>query len=269
MRPPIRERIVVFRYKPLDDAVYSGVLDSLSRFLKDHCSADGFKEETMNRPVVTLPLATIGDKEPDWSSLKVSVDRPSRFWSEDRAKCVQFFNDYLTFNLITQQARPVRSHEDLFDFFMKFLPFLEKHRKDLSITKAGIDYLNELDPDQLSPFTVNAGRTLEIARILRGPMLGQKIDGAMFTPPVIHKFSYAPNETSSGSFPAVLSVEIVLPENKGNGWNMRVLFSASGEFPGFAQPGISRFLEQMHDAVRKGFLSTFTEEFTKPTGDEA
>ena len=128
-KAPIKERIVALRYKAVSDEVYREICDALGAFLSSTFPNDCFVAERMNRPVVTLPIQTFGDVEPDWSKVKVSVDRPSRFWNDDRTKCIQFFKDYLTVNLISGAGQSPWRHSDLFAFFEALLPFIAAHEK--------------------------------------------------------------------------------------------------------------------------------------------
>ena len=267
-KAPIKERIVALRYKNVSDEVYREVCDALGVFLSVTFPNDGFVAERMNRPEVTLPIPTFGDIEPDWTKVKVSVDRPSRFWSSDRTKCIQFFKDCLTINLISGAEKSPWSHGDLFSFFEALLPFVVAHEKRFEILKCSVDYQNLLNQDQLKPYIVNNGETLELARLLKGNVLGQSIDGATFTPPIIHKVSYAPDRdtTKADLFPARLDVEIVVPRIGRDGWAVKVMLSAAGaEFPGLDKKGLLTYLDQMHDAVTKGFRTTFTDEIVATT----
>lgn len=261
-RAPIKERIVVIRYKPLSEETYRMICDALGVFLSKVFPDEDFKSERLNRPEITVPKPTIGDDEPDWTKVKISVDRPSRFWNASRSKCVQFFKDSLTVNLISHNESTPWNHDDLFAFFEVLLPFFSKHGKYFTITKSSIDYQNVLDHNQLSPYIVNNGQTLELARILKGNVLGQSIDGATFTPPIIHNVSYVPDHEKNDvvSFPARLDVQIVVPELRNNLWSLHVLFSAFGNFPGFDKEPLLSYLKQMHDVVTKGFQNTFSDE---------
>lgn len=266
-RAPIKERIVALRYKRVTDEVYREVCDALGAFLLRAFPDDGFVVERLNRPEVTLPCPTIGDEEPDWSQVKVSVDRPSRFWSADHTKCIQFFKDCLTVNLISGGERTPWRHGDLFAFFEALLPFIVAHDRRFEISKCSVDYQNLLDQGQLKPYIVNNGETLELARLLKGNVLGQSIDGATFTPPIIHKVSYAPDRAAAKAvlFPARLDVEIVVPRIGRDGWMVKVMLSAAGTFPGLAKEVLLKYLNQMHEAVTKGFRTTFTDEVVATT----
>lgn len=266
-KAPIKERIVALRYKTVSDEVYREICDALGVFLSSTFPNDGFVAERMNRPKVTLPIPTFGDVEPDWTKVKVSVDRPSRFWNSDRSKCVQFFKDYLTVNLISGSSKSSWRHSDLFAFFEALLPFLAAHEKKFEFSECSVDYQNVLEQEQLLPYITNNGVTLEIVRVLQGNVLGQKIDGAMCTPPIIHKFSYAPHDDAKSAelFPARLDVEIIVPQTGRNGWTVQVMLRAAGKFPGLNKSDILKYLDQMHGVVTKGFRTTFANEIVSQT----
>lgn len=259
---PVKERIVALRYKIVSNEVYREVCDALGAFLFEAFPADGFVAERMNRPEVTLPIPTFGDEEPDWTKLKVSVDRPSRFWNVDRTKCIQFFKDCLTVNLVSGSEKTPWSHKDLFSFFEALMPFLIRHGKKFEFTECSVDYQNVLGHDQLLPYTTNNGKTLEIAHVLQGNMLGKEINGATFTPPIIHRFSYAPHGDAKSAelFPARLDVEIIVPSTDRNGWTVKVMLRAAGNFPGLSKSDILKYLDEMHGVVTKGFRTIFAAE---------
>lgn len=261
-KAPIKERIVALRYKIVFDDVYREICDALGAYLAATFPDDVFVEERINRPEVTLPIPTVGEEEPDWTKLKVSVDRPSRFWNANRTKCIQFFKDRLTVNLISGSEKTPWSHNDLFSFFMSLLPFLIQHGKKFEFSECSVDYQNVLEHEQLLPYTTNNGATLEIAHVLQGNVLGREIDGATFTPPIIHRFSYAPHGDAKSVelFPARMDVEIIVPPTDRNGWTVKVMLRAAGKFPGLGKDEVLKYLAQMHDVVTKGFRTTFASE---------
>ena len=266
-KAPIKERIVALRYKAVSDEVYREICDALGAFLSSTFPNDCFVAERMNRPVVTLPIPTFGDVEPDWSKVKVSVDRPSRFWNGDRTKCIQFFKDYLTVNLISGAGQSPWRHSDLFAFFEALLPFIAAHEKKFELSECSVDYQNVLEHEQLLPYTTNNGSILEIAHVLQGNVLGKKIDGTTFTPPIIHKFSYAPNGDAQSAelFPARLDVEIIVPQTDRKRWTVQVMLRAAGKFPGLGKSDIIKYLDQMHGVVTKGFRTTFADKIVSQT----
>ncbi len=262
MKAPIKERIVAIRYKAISDEVYHEVCDALVVFLTEAFPNDGFTAEKLNIPKVTLPVATLGDEEPDWSKVRVSVDRPSRFWNAGRTRCIQFFKDCFTINLISLDGQKEWSHSDLFAFTEDLLPFITMHDKKFEDAICSVDYLNALDRSQLEPYIVNDGKTLELARVLKGSILGQTIAGAMPTTPFSYRLSYAPaqNIEEAKPFPALLNIDISVPQLGANSWCIKVGLSAVGTyFPGFSKDAFLKYLDRMHAAVTQGFCVTFSE----------
>ena len=259
MKAPIKERIVVLRYKRLADEVYRGVCDAFVAFLREELADESFTEEKMNLPSVTIPGPTIGDVDPDWKQLKVSVDRPSRFWNSNRTKCVQFFKNVLTVNLIEKDEVCKGSHELLFSFFERLLPFFAEYGKTFEIIKAGIDYQNVLEGEQVSDFVIRGGATLEVEKIFRNDIVGCAIDGAVTLAPFRRQTIYGPNSENASPFPATLVVSINVPDRDSSGWQVYVLLSAAGVFPGFDKGNVMGFLQAMHSAVYKGFGATFSD----------
>lgn len=260
MKAPIKERIIVLQYKRLADEVYRKICDALSGFLAKDLAGECFVEERMNLPSVTLPGATLGSIEPDWAQLKVSIDRPSRFWNHDKTKCIQFYREYLTVNLIDDlEGKAVGSYEELCEFFVRLLPFLKLVDADLHVRRAGIDYQNLLIGDQLVDFVKQDGEFLEVADIFRNDIVNVKIAGARAQTPFRLETSYGQDPKQKTRFPALLRVTINVPNRPKAGWRVYVLFSASADFPGFAGDCIEEFLNDMHASVLAGFKTTFSD----------
>ena len=260
MKAPIKERIIVLRYKRLADEAYRKICDELLGFLAKGLADESFVEERMNLPSVTLPVATLGSTEPDWSQLKVSIDRPSRFWNYDKTKCIQFYREYLTVNLIDDlEGKAVGSYEELCGFFLRLLPFFKSADADLHVQRAGIDYQNILIGDQLVDFVKQDGEFLEVADIFRNDIVNVKIAGARAQTPFRFETSYGKDPKQAVRFPALLKVTINVPNRPSSGWQVHVLFSASADFPGFAGDGIEEFLNDMHASVITGFTTTFSD----------
>ena len=254
MKAPIKERIIVLQYKRLADEVYRKICDALSGFLAKDLAGECFVEERMNLPSVTLPGATLGSIEPDWAQLKVSIDRPSRFWNHDKTKCIQFYREYLTVNLIDDlEGKVVGRYEELYEFFVRLLPFFKSVDADLHVRRAGIDYQNILIGDQLVDFVKQDGEFLEVAEIFRNDIVNVKIAGARA------QTSYGQDPKQTTRLPALLRVTINVPHRSRVGWQVYVLFSASADFPGFAGDYIVEFLNDMHASVIAGFLTTFSD----------
>ena len=262
MRAPIKERIVVLRYARMDDEVYRNVCDALFPYLESSFEQDPFVKERLNTPSVTMPLPTIGEQEPDWAQVRVAIDQTYRFWNGSRTRCIQFFKDYLTVNLIEAKSvcKAAGSHEELFDFFLKVLPFISQHAKAFKMTGAGLDYLNVLSEDQLFQYLTNDGKTLELAHLFRSDMIGRAIPGAMSLTPLVHQTVYGPDPLATAPFPARLTVSVRVPDRGPDGWRVEVLLSAAGPLQTFSPNTVREFLASMHCAVYQGYCATFSDE---------
>lgn len=266
MKAPIKERIVVLRFVRMDDEVYRNMCDALASFLEKSFVSDPFKSERLNFPSVTVPLPTTGEEEPDWSQVKVAIDRTYRFWNKSRTRCIQFFKDYLTVNLIVESnGKGPGSHEELFDFFLLVLPFISEHAKSFKLTSAGVDYQNMLSGNQLSQYLTNEGKKLEIARLFRSDMIGRKIPGAMSLTPLLHQTVYGADPKADDPFPARLTVSVRVPDHDAGGWRVEVTFSAIGPLLDFSRDTVMKFLESMHRAVYHGYCVTFSDEIVDQT----
>jgi len=260
MKAPVRERIVVFRYKRLEVEVYRKICDALGPYLCQNFPNEKFTEERLNSPEVTIPLQTVGDQEPDWSQLKVSIDRPSRFWNEARTRCVQFFRDYLTLNCIVTNASNVGTYGDLEQFLKTVLPFLAERSDEFKIETASIDYENQLGATHLKNCLTNDGRTLELQRLFKCFVAGPAISGTSFVTPLNQKITW---EGQSAEVPwrYRLTETIDVPSTQEvGGWHVRVLLSAaSAQFPGMDSSSVVQFFAGMHKVIRDGFAATFTQ----------
>ena len=260
MKAPIKERIIVLQYKRLADEAYRKICDALLGFLAKDISDELFFEEKMNLPSVTLPVATLGGVEPDWTQFKVSIDRPSRFWNHDKTKCIQFYREYLTVNLIDDfEGKVVGSYEELCEFFVRLLPFFKSVDADLHVRRAGIDYQNILIGNQLVDFVRQGGEFLDVADIFRNDIENVKIPGTRAQTPFRFETSYGQDPKQTTRFPALLRVTIDVPNRPKAGWQVYVLFSASADFPGFSRDCIREFFDDMHASVIAGFTTTFSD----------
>lgn len=260
MKAPVKERIAVLRYKRLEIESYRKMCDALMSFLAFSFDGELFSEEVRNFPEVTIPLPTIGSQEPDWSMLKVSIDRQSRFWNAQKTRCVQFFRDYLTINCIETENTDSGRYEDLKVFFERMLPFLREHEKAFLIETVGVDYENCLTKEHLEQFLDNEGHALRIRELFRSFNVGLEIGDVEFVTPISQRITWAGQQ---GSVPYAYRVTetIDMPVARmQDDLRVRVLLSAaSNQFPGVSSPNVFSFLDCMHNAVRAGFRATFTE----------
>ena len=260
MKAPIKERIVVLRYKRLDETQYREIYDSLTTFMSSSAEVP-YVAERLNFPHATLPVPTTGEHDPDWAQFKVAIEYNYRFWNQSRTRCVQLFHDYMTVNLIENDKRDVPgSHEELFAFFETILPFISKHRKSFALTSAGIDYFNHLDSAQLAPYLINNGLQLEITKLFRGDMIGCGIPHAMPVAPLSRRTVYGPDPSVRSQFPAQLVITINIPNKGPNEKHVDVLFSASGKLSDLSRDNVMKFLEAMHKSVYDGFCATFSKD---------
>lgn len=267
MKAPIKERIVVLRYKRLDVEAYRRICDMLKGFLLAKLSDLSFSEERINSPEVTVPVPTVGAQEPDWSKLKVSIDRQSRFWNAQHTRCVQFFRDYLTINCIVPSPSKPGSYSELKEFFVALLPFLRENAKAFKILTAGIDYENRLDDLHLQAFLKDGGQRLELQELFNCFRVGPRIDGADFVTPINQKTSWTSlPDTTPYAYRLTESIEV--PATKAtDGWRVRVLLSASSaQFPGLDSDSVQDFFDCMHGVIDAGFHATFTETALKEIG---
>ena len=260
---PIKERIVVVQYEALREDVYRQVCGALGGFLRTRMT-ETFHEERLNIPGIALPLPTVGDIEPNWKDLKVLIDRPSRFWNESKTKCVQFFKDSLTVNLISSNEDVEFTHLDLLAFFEKIQPFLDFHRAEFHISSIGIDYQNVLAGSELRSYTADEGRSLQLDKILQERFLGQKIEGTAFVAPILHKFAYESKPRSLDGRPINLSVEISIPHSPTVGrWCVVVMLSTRAKFTMATDKHLLKeCLLQLHSMVSKGYYAVFTDNIT-------
>lgn len=262
MKAPIKERIVVLRYKRITSALYGALCDELKQYLRDSLPDVQMAEERLYQPNVSFPAPPVGEKEPDWSQLKVSLDRPSRFWNVSHDRCIQLFRDCFTVNLITKPSSSGGNFNDLCAFFMRIAPFLKKHSKSFEELRFSLDYVNQFKGSQLNDFLEKDGDTLSVGKLINTPVLGPTIPGMSFRPPVEQHLNYGPDTESGAASRNKVFVSISIPEPKpAKNWLVNVTFRAEPlRSAGLLKDeDMAMVLSGMHESVRSCFKNVFAQ----------
>lgn len=258
MKAPIKERIVVLRYKRLSDEAYRNLCDAWSVFVSKLPTDKCLKEEKLFQ--LSFPKSQIQVQQPDWSKLSVTVDYPSRFWNAAHTHCVQFFKDCFSINLVSGKDQDGGSYEKLCEFLMDIMPFVHEHAKAFAESRFSLDYVNQLSGAQLTDFLERDGLTLSVGKLLNVPSLGPAIPGLAFKAPVRQIMNYGAEAANDPAHPYKLLVSIDIPEpNPPTHWVVSVTFRAEP----VVQIGMSdasafkMHLDGLHEMIRTSFGCVF------------
>jgi len=258
MRAPIKERIVVLRYKRLADEAYRSLYDAWVAFVSKLPAGKCLSEEKLFQ--LSFPQSQIQVQQPDWSKLSVTVDYPSRFWNAGHTHCVQFFKDCFSINLVSGKDQDGGSYEKLCEFLMDIMPFVHEHAKAFVGSCFSLDYVNQLSGAQLTDFLERDGLTLSVGKLLNVPSLGPAIPGLAFKAPVRQIMNYGAESADDPAHPYKLLVSIDIPEpSPPKHWVVSVTFRAEP----VAQIGISdasafkMHLDGLHEMIRTSFGCVF------------
>ena len=260
MKAPIKERLVVLRYKRIASAMYGALCVDLKQYLAKSLLDMQMSEERLYQPNVSFPAPPIGEKEPDWSQLKVSLDRPSRFWNAAHDRCIQLFRDCITINLITKPNSSEESFKDLCAFFLRIVPFLKDHSKAFDELRFSLDYVNQFKGAQLDDFLEKDGDTLEVGKLINMPALGPAIPGMSFRPPIEQHLNYGPDADAVPRSQNRVFVSISIPEpTAAKNWLVNVTFRAEPLRSAnlLKDMDVSMVLSGMHESVRSCFKNVF------------
>lgn len=100
MANPVKERVMVFFFKAVKEDVLEALRGSFEEFLKAHFGEVGFVNTRINRPTISRPKCTEGDVEPDWTKLKVGVNRLYRYETSDGRFMFQLSREFFSYNAL-------------------------------------------------------------------------------------------------------------------------------------------------------------------------
>lgn len=155
MANPVQERVMVFFFKELKEDAVEALRLSFEGFLKDHFGVERFAMKRINQPVVTRPKRTEGDVEPDWSKLKVGLDRFYRYETSDGLFMFQLSKEFFSLNVLNgdDEVKGAGSSDDLLGFYESLKAFvLEQLSRRIKIEEAHYDVIYRLGQDLLKDF---------------------------------------------------------------------------------------------------------------------
>ena len=154
MKNIVQEYLVVFRYDSLDQESYFAIYKELDDFLATLGTSRWHLVETMNMPVVTIPQESVIMESPDWSKMKIFLDRRYRYRTSDDKVLIQFCKDFMTVNVAKMPENDYcePSFDRLYDELKSLLPFI-RDKLGHAVTLRNLQYesVYHLKKDHLSP----------------------------------------------------------------------------------------------------------------------
>ena len=155
MANPVQERVMVFFFKELKEDAVETLRLAVEDFLKGNFGVERFAMKRINQPVVTRPKRTEGEVEPDWSKLKVGLDRFYRYETSDGLFMFQLSKEFFSFNVLNgdDETKGAGSSDDLFAFYESLKAFvLGQLSNRVKIENAHYDVIYRLGQDLLKDF---------------------------------------------------------------------------------------------------------------------
>lgn len=126
MSDPIKERILIIRFKTLESSVFEGIFSLIKAYVKTKLADYEFVEEWRKIPEIKKPRMTDNGDEPDWSQMKLSVFRIARLKDKKNGILIQLSEDFLTINAISCEAlNGIGDFDRLLQFYERFVPCLD------------------------------------------------------------------------------------------------------------------------------------------------
>lgn len=155
MGTPVKERVMVFFFKVIKEELLDELNRELGLFFKTNFGEANFNCLRINIPSVTGPGKTEGDDEPDWTRLKVSVDRLYRYKTSDGRFMFQLARDFFSINALDRKDGDLGacSGKELGDFYERTKDFLVSVlSKKIKVEDAHYDMIYVLKQESLLDF---------------------------------------------------------------------------------------------------------------------
>ena len=264
MRKPVREHVLVILFNELSSVQFTKVKESLSRFLdKVYCSENcSFECKIASIPHVTTPDPTFDGSDPNWSDLKIRVQRVYRYVCKSKLLAVQLSNGFMTINAL----RSKETHEP--SSFAEWCAQCEEIVRfwgdsDLPAVKFRdfrYECVYEFSEEHLLPFLKHKSQQdyfdyFELRDFMHNPCQDPQLQGFDFFPPFYQRARY---EVKQGGEPHQLRLEINVPkpdsgENKSSEWCVRVDMTCFAD-AGPAAPNLwgAKCLLSLNEVARLG-----------------
>ena len=131
MAGPVQERLIAIAYEALDQETCLDLHTQLLGFFGEQCSLPWNLSEQIRTPMVSMPKDSFDTEAPDWSKMKMFVNRCYRYQREDKRVLVQLCKDFMTINVAASANEPCPSFDILDSAFVELLPFI----RDVLISK--------------------------------------------------------------------------------------------------------------------------------------
>lgn len=127
MNSPILERLASISFKTIEPSVFFALQKRLEEFLKSS-GKEWNLVGRINQPVVSLPREASESGEPNWSKMKLGVDRCFKYRRSDGLALMQFCNSFLSVNVakpeMPDSEQPTFKHVK--DALLELVPFLQE-----------------------------------------------------------------------------------------------------------------------------------------------
>lgn len=260
MKAPVKERIIGIGFRDgLSNESIRAIHAQMPSLLAGAGDYEVVHTTEITRPVINhMPLPTEDGSMPDWSSVRLGVDRCHRFELAG-GRYIQLTRRAVTFHLIEKNDDVTFSFSDLLSFYecamgALAVPLDVLHQSAL----LRIHYLNHLEGDALRPFLSNAGSTLDIASLICMSRFGAHPSDFRPCPPSFQTTTYMLGDNSR----ITLNVDLAIPRTPDGKWIFD--FPISAQVDGHRLTSENRWgsrdiLPKMHMGIYQLFRGLLTE----------
>jgi len=133
MDSPVQERLIAISYEALDQDVCLDLQRLLHKTLVEGGNPQWELVQSISSPHITMPEESARSEAPDWSKMKLFVDRCYRYQRTDKKVLVQFCKNFMTINVAAKADEGIScpAFDVLVEAFHDLLPFV----RDTLITR--------------------------------------------------------------------------------------------------------------------------------------
>ena len=175
MHDLVQERLIAIAYEPLAPEACLSLYRALDAHIKGCGGEHWLSDKTISRPAVSIPSESLASEAPDWTKMKMFVDRCYRYKSDDDKALVQFCKNFMTINVARLNKKDCE--EPLYDRlhieFAQLLPFIRNTLiKNVRLRDLQYEVVYRLNAKHLAPllssrYHKNALDYLDVFRLLR------------------------------------------------------------------------------------------------------
>lgn len=150
----VQERLIAIAYESLDQKACFDLHSRLLSFLGGLDSLSWTLNEQISTPTVTMPKDSFNTDAPDWSKMKMFVNKCYRYRREDKKVLVQLCKDFMTINVAAPDdgSEGCPSFDVLTAAFSDLLPFVRDVLLDkIRLTDLQYETVYRLTEQHLEP----------------------------------------------------------------------------------------------------------------------